>query len=362
MSIRSQNRFSGGNFRYLRFCVVILVVFISSCGNRDNIPDVSKINVSLKTYRFDKDLYAIDTNHIADGLKKLQVKYPDFLNYYLDTLREFNIHGNFNDTVTGIKEYLKLVLTFKDYVNLQDTIKKYYPDNKEIDKELTNGFRFLKYYFPDATVPRIMYLNLGLSMWSAFPVDKNTFCVCLDKFLGDQFPFYKSIQVPDYMLPHFRTSAVPVEVFRAYYMSDHPFETDDRTLLDLIIQRGKEQYFLHKVLPRTPDSVLFGFKQMQLDWCGKNEAYLYNFFIHQNLLYSKDGHNIMPYVNEGPFAKGLESPDAPVKYTPGNIGMWLGYRIVCAYMEQNPKTTLPELVKQKTDPAKFLDAAKYRPK
>ena len=362
MSICSNSRSSGRVIRLLRTLAGGLSVFFCSCGNSNNIPDVSKINVSLQTYRFDKDLYAIDTNHIADGLKRLQIKYPDFLNYYLDTLREFNIHCNFNDTVTGIKEYLKLVLTFKDYVNLQDTIIKYYPGNKDVDKELTDGFRFVKYYFPDASVPRIMYLNLGLSKWAAFPVDKNTFCVCLDMFLGDQFPFYKSIAVPDYMLTHFRKTSIPVEVFRAYYLASHPFEPDDKTLLDLMIQRGKEQYFLHKILPRTPDSVLFGLKQIQLDWCSHNEAYIYNFFIHQNLLYNKESHNIMPYVNEGPFAKGLESPDAPVKYTPGNIGMWLGYKIVCAYMEQNPKTSLGALVSQNIDPSKFLDAAKYRPK
>jgi len=347
---------------YLFILTLSIVMSMSGCNSKESIPDVSKINIGLKTYRFDLDLYAIDTNHIADGLKQLLVKYPDFLNYYLDTVRAYGIHGNYNDTVKGIREDLKTDLTYKDFTNLEDTIKKYYPDNKDIDQALTNGFSFFKYYLPDGIVPRIIYLDMGLSKWATFPVDNNTLCVGLDMFLGPQFPYYRSIGVPDYLDAHFRRSYIPVSVFSTIYRSVHPFNTDDKTLLDLMIQRGKEQYFLHKILPQTADSVLFGFKQLQIDWCNENEALVYNYFIRQNLLYNKEPQNVMPYINDGPFAKGLEAPNDPVKFTPGNIGEWLGYKIVCNYMLQHPKTTLQELLNEPIDAARFLDEAKYRPK
>ncbi len=340
---------------------ILAVVLTTGCKN-DSAPDVSNIKVDLKTYRFDLDLYAIDTNHVAEGLQKLLAKYPDFLNYYLDTVREYNIHGHFSDTTAGIRKELRTDLTYKDFVNLEDTIKSVFPDITETSKQLTDGFRYMKYYLPAYTPPRIIYLNMGLSKWATFPVDRNTFCIGLDMFLGPQFPYYRSIGVPDYMDGHFRKNYLPVSLFHTVYEFIHPFSPDDKTLLDLMIQRGKEQYFLHKVLPGTPDSVLFGFKQIQVDWCRANENLLYNFFIHQDLIYSKDAHMTTQYVNDGPYAKGLEAPDAPVKTTPGNIGTWLGYKIVSAYMEQHPKMTLAELLDQHTDPAKFLDEAKYRPK
>src|SRR5438309_2120171 len=53
---------------------LFLLLLMNSCGHNENIPDISNINVSLKTYRIDKELYTIDTNHISDGLKKLQAK------------------------------------------------------------------------------------------------------------------------------------------------------------------------------------------------------------------------------------------------------------------------------------------------
>ena len=347
---------------YALVLAILSSTFWVSCKDSDDTPDVSKIKIALQTYRFDKDLYAIDTNHIADGLKKLLVKYPDFLNYYLDTIREYNIHGNFNDTVKGIREDVKLDLTFKDFVNLQDTINKYYPTNKDIDEELTRGFTYLKYYFPEAPVPRIIYLNMGLSKWPSFPVDNNTLCIGIDMFLGDQYPNYKSVGMPDYLHVHYRRTYIPVSVFSSLYYSVHPFVPDDKTLLELMLQRGREQYFLHRILPGTPDSTLFGFTQKQTEWCKQNEALIYNFFIQQNLLYNKEAHIVIPYVFDGPFAKGLEAPDNPEKVTPGNIGSWLGYRIVCNYMSQYPKTTLKELVDSRTDAARFLDSAKYRPR
>ena len=357
-------KISGRRFLPIAYCfLVINACILSSCNDSgEKIPDVSNIKISLQTYRFDLDLYAIDTNNIGVGLQKLKTKYPDFLNYFLDTVMAYNINGNYSDTVKGIREGLKPFLTFKDFKGLEDAIKTQYPDSKETDADLTDAFRFMKYYFPDYTVPCVIYLDMGLSNWPSFPLDRTTLCIGLDMFLGDEFPYYKSIGVPGYMLAHVRKSYLPVSVFSTIYKSIHPFKSDDRTLLDLMVQRGKEQYFLHKILPHKADTTLFGFTQVQLNWCKANEALIYNFFIHQNLLFNKESHSIMPYINDGPFAKSLEASTDTVKYTPGNIGTWLGYRIVCAYTEHHPEVSLAELLDQQADAAKFLDEAKYRPK
>ncbi len=347
----------------LRLLIFPVLLFVTSCGNsNESIPDVSNIKVSLETRQFDKDLYAIDTNHIGAGLQQLLAKYPDFLNYFLDTVMAYGIRGNYSDTVGGIREGLKPFLTYKDYVALEDTIKAHYPDTKAVDAELTDGFRFIKYYLPDYTVPKVMYLNMGLSNWSSFALDKTMACVGLDMFLGEQFRYYPSIGVPKYMAPHVRQSYIPVSLFSVIYKSMHPYNTDDKTMLDLMIQRGKEQYFLHKILPHKPDSVLFGFTQLQVEGCAKDEARIYNFFIHENLLYDKQTHDIQPFVNDGPFAKGLENATDTVKTLPGNVGGWLGYKIVCSYMDQHPKKTLGELIREPIDAARFLDEARYKPR
>ena len=187
-------------------------------------------------------------------------------------------------------------------------------------------------------------------------------CVGLDMFLGDHFPFYSSVGVPDYMVSHMRPAYIPVSVFSTLYKIWHPYIQDERTLLDLMLQRGREQYFLHKILPQAPDSLLFGFPELQLDWCNKNEADIYNYFIRNELLYNKEAIGRFAFVNDGPFAQGMEPPTDSVKYTPGNIGTWLGYKIVNAYMTRFPKVTLEQLIDMKPDASRFLDSAKYRPR
>ena len=62
----------------------IVSLFIASCGNGGNHPDTSRRKVELKSYRFDKDLYGLDTNNLGAGLVKMKEKYPHFLDYFLD--------------------------------------------------------------------------------------------------------------------------------------------------------------------------------------------------------------------------------------------------------------------------------------
>src|ERR1700733_7259695 len=105
----------------------LLAIFISfsflltGCNNSgEKTPDVSGIKISLQTSRFDLDFSSIDTNHIGEGLQKLYTKYPDFLNYYLDSFMTFGINKNYTDTSRAVLDSLKPFLVYKDYVNLED--------------------------------------------------------------------------------------------------------------------------------------------------------------------------------------------------------------------------------------------------
>ena len=80
------------------------------------------------------------------------------------------------------------------------------------------------------------------------------------------------------------------------------------------------------------------------------------------MLYNKESIGRFAYVNDGPFAQGMEPQTDTVKYTPGNVGAWLGYKIVTTYMNKYPTVSLAQMLEMKTEPSRFLDSAKYRPK
>lgn len=333
----------------------IAVFTTSSCGDK-GAPDVSGIKIDLETKRLDKDLYTLDTNHLGEGLAKLHEAYPDFLDFYLDTLMGFNIVGNYVDTEMGIQKGLRTFLTHKDYRGVFDTVLKRFPDEQPINEELTKGFQYAKHYFPDYKTPRIIYIVSGLNNYGALTFGSNTVAVGLDMFLGANYPFYRSVGIPDYFAGQLNEKYIPVAVFRTIFRESNPFITDGRVLLDMMIQSGKEMYFVKKLLPFVDEHTRLAYTPEQLAWCEQNEAMVYDFFARQQLFYDNNLQKVIRYVMDGPNATGMPSE------SPGNIGAWLGLQIVESYMKQYPEKTLKELITEPIDAQRFLSESKYKPK
>lgn len=345
----------GSRLVFLWVVMLMTGLAMTGCGGNDGQPDVDDVKITLKSQRLDKDLAAIDTNHIGAGLQQLQAKYPGFLNFYLDTLMGFGVNGNFADTNKAIEFGVKSFLTHKDYRGLFDTVVKHYPDTKKIEEPLQKGFQYLKHYYPDHYVPQIIYLVSGLNNWGAFTVDTSYLGIGLDMFLGEQYPYYASVGIPDYKTKQLKEEYIPVAVFSTLYQQMHPFVMDGKTLLDMMLQRGGEQYFLEKVIPFVPEHVRLGYTQAQLKWCQDNEALVYNFFVKEDILYSTDWQKILRFVHDAPTSAGMPSE------SPGNIGAWLGLQIIRSYAQQHSDATLPEIVKDK-NVQQFLQQSKYKPK
>lgn len=339
----------------LSAALVLLLGFLAACHNESEAPKVAEEKIVLNVRRFDRDLAAIDTSHIAQRLVALQKKYPDFLDFWLDNLMQLGVNGHYSDTARGVREQLHTFLTYKDFRGLFDTVAKHYPDTKIIDEPLRKGFAYYKGYFPQRGIPKIVYFVSGLNNWGAVTVDTDIVAIGLDMFLGEAYPYYKSVGVPAYMYRQLRPESAPVFAFRAIYEDKHPFEPENKTLLDMMIQRGKEQYFLSKILPFVPEDTRLGFSEQQLEWCKKNEAMIYNFFTKGNMLFETNWGKIIRYVNDGPNAAGMP-PESP-----GNVGTWTGFQIVKAYANKHPKMSMEELFAVK-DAQAILQESGYKPR
>jgi hypothetical protein len=310
--------------------------------------DISDVKIAYTSYPFYKDFAALDANHIAAGLGNLKKKYPEFLDFYLDTLVGFGFHHQYNDTNTMMKDWL----TMKDYRQLLDTVVKAYPSTQKYDDWLQQTFKYIKQYDNTIEVPEhvyyfISYLN---GMTAVIQSDKNI-GVGLDMFMGRNFFPYKQLNISDYATIRMTDDNIPVWVAKALYADKYPFVADDQDLLSLMIQRGKELYFLEKVTPYLKDEVRFGFTPEQMAWCKKNEALIYNFFV--KYLFEKDMQKIMRYVSDGPSSAGMPAE------SPGNTGSFIGWIIVKKYAEEN-KISMHDLLETK-DARKILEGAHYKP-
>src|ERR1043165_7065366 len=127
---------------------VMATCLLAACHNDTDNPKVSEESISLNTRRFDRDLAAVDTAHIAQSLPQLRQKYPDFLDFWLDNLMQFGVYGHYSDTAIGVHEHLHTFLTYKDFRGLFDTVAKHYPNTKSIDEPLRKGFAYYRHYYP----------------------------------------------------------------------------------------------------------------------------------------------------------------------------------------------------------------------
>lgn len=334
---------------------ITMLFGLNSCENK-LAPDVSNIKIDLKTKRLDKDLYALDTNKLGAELGPLYQKYPEFLNFYLDTLMGFHINGNYSDTTMGIEKGLYTFLTHKDYRGVFDTVFKRYPDESIINAQLVKGFQYAKYYFPEYETPTVIYMVSGLNNYGALTYGDNTIAIGLDMFLGSNYPFYKSVGIPEYFSAQLTQDYIPVAVIRTIYRETNPFVADGRVLLNMMIQSGKEMYFAKKLLPFIDEHTRLAYTEEQLKWCQENESMIFDFFGRQQLFYDDNLQKVVRYVMDGPSATGMPAE------SPGNIGAWLGLQIVESYMKQYPEKSLKELITEPIDAQRFLTESKYKPK
>ena len=332
----------------------IIILLPASCHNEDSPPDVSGQHISLESRRLDLDMAAIDTNNIAQGLNSLHQKYPGFLECYIESVLSFDLHFPYPAHSFGVDTAMHSFLTYKDYRALFDTVRTHFPDTKAIDKDLTKGLQYLKYYDSSYRYTQVVYFTSGLIGWRAITCD-DKIGVGLDMFLGPKYPFYASVQIPDYAARNLEPKNIPVNVFKTIYQERHPYVVNDRDFLSLMIQKGKQQYFLKKTLPFVADSILIEYTAAELDWCRKNEALIYNFFVQQSLLYDKNQQKIIRYIEPGPRAAGM--PEG----SPGSVGVFIGAQIVDAYMKRHPETTLNELLRMEDEQA-VLQESRYNPR
>ena len=113
-------------------------------------------------------------------------------------------------------------------------------------------------------------------------------------------------------------------------------------------------FFLDMMLPDMPLQDKFRFTREEMAWVEDNESSIWEYFIYENLLFSKREREFRSFVNFAPFAKGMP------KEAPARVGYFIGYKIVRDYMKNN-NVDIEEMI-YLTDSKHFLSESKYKPK
>jgi hypothetical protein len=337
------------------FAISLLI----TCNNKKSIPDVSDIKVGLALQRFDVDFFAMDTNHIANGISGLTVKYPVLLPLFVQTI------VGVTDT-TGVKDF------YGRYKQVFDSSQKLYSDFDPVKKQIETALKYVKYYFPSYELPGVIttvvgpmnsrqdLAQMGNGDYTPNFMGPGFIGISLQFYLGQDFSLYKheyfiTNVAPLYISRRFTKEYIISDVLKLVTEDIIPDKSKGKPLVEQMIEKGKQWWLLDKFLPKVQDSVKTGYTRQQLDWCEQNEGLIWSYISKNEDLNTINPATIQTYIGEAPFTQGF-SPEL----SPGNIGQWIGWQIVKKYAEKKSGLKPGEIMQ--TDPRLILEEAKYKPR
>ncbi len=319
---------------FLFVCLGFL--FLSSCVD-DSQSDIKAVSPRIEIGHFDHDFFAMDSINFDDDLLILMKQYPDFFKIGLDHAM---LKKRYFDT--EIRE-------------LYVAVDSVFYSTQELDAELYRAFQYFYHHFQNHDSLKIYTWVSNFERLDPILVSENTLLISLDMYLGTDSHFYKT--APDYIKQRFDKMYILSDLFRSYFSSNIPL-SDDHSLLASMLYYGKIHYLISSMLPNYDSHIIMGYTKDKMQWCVRNEASIWAYFVENKLLFSSHQQNKMRFIDDAPFSKFYTSFD---RESPGRVGQWIGMKIVQAYMNSQPDLSLIDLI-QEADAQKILRESRYKPK
>ena len=321
---------------------VLAGILLKSCKQTDRLRSVDDSDVKVERpviKRYEQALFALPDSGLKEGLIQIKDQFQVFLDADLsDTINLMKIRDFISDPM---------------FRQLYNDVNKTFPDVKFLEKGLQKGFTYLKYYYPETPDQYVYSYVSGLDYEQPVKLLDNSLIIALDMYLGQSYPAYAALRLPQFKTYWMEPSYILTDCFREYARKHiAPFKPS--TILDYLMYEGKFVYFIDAMLPEENDTLKLHYTGSQLKWAYENEMNVWTFFVENQLLYSTQTGIIKNFTADAPFTSQF------TKKSPGRILWFLGHQIVRSYMENNPDVSLDELMKE-TDSKKILSASYYKP-
>ena len=325
------------------------LLVLQSCRRTANFDvELGDIDADVKVVRFDVDFDTISPQGIYSTLPLLTQKYGDFVNLYMEGI----LRMPEPETADFMIQFVDFVSYCKLY-HAYDKVEKTYPKDADIAAMFKDGARHYKYYFPKDTLPDVYTVVSGYQE-SVFPSD-GMVIFSLDKYLGANYLVYDQLGIEKYKRRRMEKEMMPVDYFRTIAMFKYPkSDASADNLLNEMIYQGRIQYFLKSMMPSAPDSLLWGYSDIQYQWAEAYEENVWNYLIDKKILFEINPLLIRNFTGEGPFTNAFGNQSAP------GVASFCGYGIVCSFMANNPDVTLSQLM-QMEDLQSIYNRARYNP-
>jgi len=256
---------------------------------------------------------------------------------YLYTIGYCMQIGDVSDTT-----FYKSIMEFRKdtfIVKLENTIENEFDVKSEINATITDGFKHLKYHFPEGKMPtHIVYMNSLFS--SSIYCTETEIGIGMDRYLGAEAEVIKRLN-PMHFYDWIKIAMDRKFLERdamATWIKNHYVTEEEGNLAEQIIRWGKIIYLIKAAYPEMEDHIVMRYSSEDYQWAKENEYEFWKYLVDQKMLFKSDERNTMNMLNPGPTTSGL-----PKEGGPDRMGQFLGWQMVKKYMEKK-ESTLAELV------------------
>lgn len=158
----------------------------------------------------------------------------------------------------------------------------------------------------------------------------------LNHYLGGNYAGYANF--PQYVRKEKTTKRMAYDIIESSIAYYFPFKPEDKeSVLNNILYEGAILYTLCQMGDDDVYTIL-GYDKQQERWITDNESHIWNVMAARQMIYAHDK------LLADKLCKA--SPGCAIIHTecPPMIGRYMGYRIVCSYVNNNKQTTLEQLL------------------
>ncbi len=332
--------------KFLNSCLALIFITFVIISCSDSNPDISKVNIDLKIHRFDKAVNSISIDSI-EKCKEIKKQYPEFYELY-----SYKIIGFGNpDSPNHLSLFNKFLTDYAMHYTHTE-VDNEFSDISGIEKKITDALKHYKYYFPKNSIPQF-YTFIG-GMNQSIVVAEDILGIGLDKYMGSDWEGYERFRINNYLRKNMYPEKIRSDCMQAIALTEFEFNDSVNNVLASMVYQGMVQYFVDKMLPKVADSVKFGFNTQQMNWCINNENQMWEYLLEHKLLFNTDFMTIKKLTQDAPYTSFF------TKESPGKAVIYLGYKIVGAFMDNNPDLTMEELFRIRNY-QRILSKSKYNP-
>ncbi len=216
--------------------------------------------------------------------------------------------------------------------DLYDTVLHRYPEGDSylegVVRDVARALGRLRKIMPEAELPTRLYTYVNFLAMPAVFVDSQIVAVALDLHLDPKFSFYQGTPHPLYLIRTFRPDYLKRNLLLAVLQDVFPPPEDAPHLLAWMVYWGKVLFTARVLMPEVPDSVWLAWTDRQYAWAQRYEPDIWGYLLDRKWLFETEYVRYRKFIVRGPTTPGL------ARESPGNLGWWIGLRIVEEFMEK----------------------------